>query len=94
MSQESQSLISGLCTADRSSRLGNMAGGAAQVKAHPFFNGIDWDALSRRANPGPIIPILRYPGDTRYFDKYEDPEEDPLYTDEDYNRYEEEFRDF
>ncbi|KAH0544588.1 hypothetical protein FGG08_001237 [Glutinoglossum americanum] len=94
MFQESRSLISGLCTADRSSRLGNMAGGAAQIKAHPFFNGVDWDALSRRTEPGPIVPMLSHPGDTKYFDKYEDPEDGVKYTDEDYDRYEDEFRDF
>ena len=95
MTPESRSLIGGLCTADRSSRLGNMAGGASQVKAHPFFEGIDWDALYRREEDGPIIPQLRFVGDTRYFDQY-DPEttEGPEYTADLFEKYEDAFKDF
>ncbi|KAH0563523.1 hypothetical protein GP486_001915, partial [Trichoglossum hirsutum] len=62
-----------------------MAGGAAQIKAHPFFSGIDWDALSRCAKPGPIVPNLRHPGDARYFGSYEDPMDGPEYTDEEFD---------
>jgi protein kinase A len=31
---------------DPAQRLGNVTGGAAAVKAHPFFNGIDWSTLA------------------------------------------------
>eukprot|EP01062_Namystynia_karyoxenos_P018274 TRINITY_DN16790_c0_g1_i1.p2 TRINITY_DN16790_c0_g1~~TRINITY_DN16790_c0_g1_i1.p2 ORF type:complete len:361 (+),score=135.76 TRINITY_DN16790_c0_g1_i1:96-1085(+) len=38
-----QSLLSGLLTADPAQRLGS--GGAAQVRQHPAFTGIDWEAM-------------------------------------------------
>ncbi len=63
-----------LCTVDRSRRLGNISGGAAKVKAHPFFAGIDWDALRERRDQGPIVPAVRFTGDAQCFDIY--PEND------------------
>ncbi len=78
---------------DRSRRLGNISGGAAKVKAHPFFAGVDWDAVIQRRRRGPIIPPIRYPGDAQCFDVYpeEDVAKDP-YTDELAARYDEYFR--
>lgn len=59
---------------DRSQRLGNISGGASRVKEHPFFHGVDWQALYEKRERGPIIPNVRYPGDAGCFDIY--PEED------------------
>ena len=33
---------------DRSKRLGNLIGGAQDVLEHPWFRGVDWEALERR----------------------------------------------
>jgi hypothetical protein len=49
-------------------------GGAAKVKAHPFFEGVDWDAVSQKRHRGPVIPQITYLGDTQCFEAY--PEED------------------
>jgi serine/threonine protein kinase len=66
-------LIRKLLAADRTRRLGNLKGGAIDVKTHKWFRGVDFDALiQRRVNP-PIIPEVEHEGDTNYFEKYEDP---------------------
>jgi protein kinase A len=95
MSPEARSLISGLCTVEVSKRLGNIRGGASTVKTHPWFSSIDWDGVMQRKHPGPIIPHLRGPADTRNFDDYEDesPNRAP-YTEDLRNKYEEMFKDF
>jgi protein kinase A len=70
-------------------------GGAARVKAHPFFAGVDWDAIYQKRNRGPIIPPIRYPGDASCFDVY--PEEDARrdeYTEEMKEKYDSYFKDF
>jgi protein kinase A len=95
MPSDARDLISRLCTADRSSRLGNMQAGASQVKAHPFFRGINWNMLYHRQMQGPIVPQLRFPGDTRYFEDYsEEVDSADQYTPELYDRYEEAFQGF
>lgn len=95
ISDEAKDIIRSLCNVDRSKRLGNISGGAARVKQHPFFHGIDWDGIYRRTSRGPIVPPLRYPGDAQCFDTY--PEEDAKrepYTDEMASKYDEYFADF
>lgn len=67
----SRDLISSLLTADRSRRLGNLRGGADDVKRHPWFSGVDWKALQEGRIRPPIIPYLGRPGDTSNFSKYE-----------------------
>ncbi len=67
----SRDLITSLLTADRSRRLGNLRGGADDVKKHPWFYGVDWQALQEGRIPPPIVPYLGEPGDTSNFSKYE-----------------------
>lgn len=50
---------------DAPSRLGTV-GGAAAVKAHPFFSGIDFSTLADA--PAPHVPTLESDTDTRHFD--------------------------
>ncbi|KAE8218711.1 hypothetical protein CF319_g7463 [Tilletia indica] len=66
----SRDLISALLTADRSKRLGNLRGGAEDVKAHPWFSGVCWSALEGREVGAPIVPRLAGEGDSSYFQKY------------------------
>ena len=91
ISPNAQNVIRSFCTVDRSRRLGNLIGGTQQVKSHPFFEGIDWDALYRRQIRPPIQPNVRFPSDAQCFDVYpeDDGKRDP-YTDElarQYDRY-------
>lgn len=53
-----------LCTsADQ--RLGR--GGAGELKAHPFFSGVDFEG-GLRSKTAPYIPKIRYATDTSNFD--------------------------
>ncbi|KAL3954794.1 hypothetical protein ACCO45_010357 [Purpureocillium lilacinum] len=81
---EKPDLIRSFCTTDRSRRLGNISGGAARVKAHPWFADVDWDAVIARRGQGPIC-----------FDTY--PEDDgrrAQYTDDMARKYDHYFEDF
>ncbi|KHJ33288.1 putative camp-dependent protein kinase a [Erysiphe necator] len=70
LSPEAKDIILQLCTVDRTKRLGNIVGGAARVKSHPFFRGVKWENIYVRKCSGPIIPVIRFSGDTQYFDHY------------------------
>ncbi|CCW62323.1 unnamed protein product [Phytomonas sp. EM1] len=59
---EAASLIQNLLTRDFKTRLQH----AASIKTHPYFSGINWDALLRREVPAPFVPQLQ-DNDTRYF---------------------------
>ena len=52
---------------DITHRLGCVRGGAAVVKAHPWFAGIDWNALLYKRHFGPIHPKVINPQDTSNF---------------------------
>lgn len=71
MGQDARDIIDKLCTVDVTKRLGNVKGGAATVKAHPWFKSIDWDAVYHRQMQGPIVPHLKGADDTRNFDEYD-----------------------
>ncbi|RYP24242.1 hypothetical protein DL765_000737 [Monosporascus sp. GIB2] len=95
VSPNARDIIRALCTVDRSQRLGNISGGARPVKSHPFFYGVDWDALYHRRVRPPIQPHVRFPGDTQCFDVY--PEDDGKrepYTEELASRYDHYFEGF
>lgn len=70
------------------------------MKSHPFFRGVDWQAVyEKRAGKGPIIPRVEWAGDAGNFDEYPDPPPpDPDgrdgYGGEVREWYEESFRDF
>lgn len=95
ISPEAKDIIRQFCVVDRSHRLGNISGGAARVKEHPFFHGVQWEDVYYRKYRGPIIPPLRYVGDTQCFDIYPDEKEgrDP-YTHELSKKWEDHFKDF
>jgi len=73
---DARDIIRQLLTKEQSFRLGNLKNGAQDIKNHPWFKGVDWNArLQCRVTP-PIIPNFAHPGDTGNFDIY--PEERPL----------------
>eukprot|EP00736_Rhodelphis_marinus_P009065 Rmarinus@m.8431 len=55
---EAADLIRRLLTVDVTRRLGCMHGGATDIKKHPFFRGMDWEAMYNRAIPVPHVPSL------------------------------------
>ncbi|TGO68354.1 hypothetical protein BOTNAR_0026g00410 [Botryotinia narcissicola] len=95
ISPAAKDIIRQFCTLDRSHRLGNISGGAARVKDHPFFQGVIWEDVYYRKYRGPIIPPLRYPGDAQNFDLYPDEKEgrEP-YTEELAAKYDDCFKGF
>ena len=63
-SPEARDFMQRLMTLDPNERLG--AGGAEEVKAHPFFAGIDWDKVT--TTEAAFIPQVTDPESTDYFD--------------------------
>nr|XP_016478233.1 PREDICTED: probable serine/threonine protein kinase IREH1 isoform X1 [Nicotiana tabacum] len=63
MSFEAHDLIDRLLTEDPNQRLG--AGGASEVKQHPFFRDINWDTLARQK--AAFVPASESALDTSYF---------------------------
>lgn len=64
VSSEARDLMERLMCTDRKNRLG--VNGAQEIKAHPFFAGIDWEHLTD--NEGPFVPQVSDPESTDYFD--------------------------
>ncbi|PSR71154.1 hypothetical protein PHLCEN_2v13000 [Hermanssonia centrifuga] len=69
MDRLSRDIIKAFLHPDRSKRLGNLIGGAQDVLDHPWFRGVDWDALERREIRAPIIPQVASHDDTRHFSR-------------------------
>lgn len=67
MDRLSRDLIKAFLIPDRTKRLGNMNGGPDDILDHPWFRGVDWDALERREINAPIIPRTSSIDDTRHF---------------------------
>ncbi|XP_054829586.1 serine/threonine-protein kinase LATS2 [Eublepharis macularius] len=68
LSPEASDLITQLCCAAEE-RLGR--NGADDIKAHPFFDSIDFSTDCRR-QPAPYIPKISHPMDTSNFDPVEE----------------------
>ncbi|EJF61140.1 hypothetical protein DICSQDRAFT_155239 [Dichomitus squalens LYAD-421 SS1] len=64
VSPEAKDFMQRLMTLDPTKRLG--ANGADEVKAHPFFAGIDWDKVT--TTEAAFIPQVTDPESTDYFD--------------------------
>jgi len=66
-------LIRKLLTADRTRRLGNLKNGVEDIKKHKWFKGVDWEKLTDKMEPAPIVPEVRHEGDTQHFELYPEP---------------------
>ncbi|TPX32142.1 hypothetical protein SmJEL517_g04729 [Synchytrium microbalum] len=67
---DAKDLVRRLLTADLTRRFGNLRGGAADIKAHKFFAGVDWKSLVEGRIAPPFIPKSSGPADTSNFDTY------------------------
>lgn len=63
ISPEADSLIKSLLARDPDKRLG--ANGCEEIKQHPFFQGVNWQAL--RSEEPPFVPSLKNLTDSDYF---------------------------
>lgn len=73
MSEQAISLVTSLIEVNPERRLGCGPQGISEVCAHPFFNGVDWEALSNGKTPADIqndLPNAEL-GDLRNFDQEE-----------------------
>ena len=64
VSPQAHDLMDKLMCSDPTRRLG--AHGAAEVKAHPFFDGINWDTIT--TSEASFVPDVADPESTDYFD--------------------------
>ena len=63
-------LVKGFLIVDKDKRLGNLKGGVADVKGHPYFHGASWEKLRSRHYPAPIPVKVKSPGDAINFESY------------------------
>ena len=73
-------VIRGLLCPNPSFRLGNLSAGIKGIIDHPFFNDIDWQALSKRQSVAPYVPIIAGDGDSSNFGTYEEEASIPEYA--------------
>ncbi|XP_075987788.1 ribosomal protein S6 kinase alpha-5-like [Anticarsia gemmatalis] len=67
VSPEVQDFIRKLLVKDPRRRLGGGEGDADELKRHPFFQNLDWEAVARREIPAPFVPVLSHAADTCNF---------------------------
>jgi len=60
--------LEGLLVRDPSRRLGGALDDVKDVMAHPFYGGLDWEALDRKEIPPPWRPNVAGSLDLRNFD--------------------------
>jgi classical protein kinase C len=58
MSRDSVSILQRLLTRDPKRRLGAGPEDAEEIKRHPFFRGVDWDAMLQKKIPPPYLPKI------------------------------------
>mmetsp|Transcript_27768 Transcript_27768/g.64153 ORF Transcript_27768/g.64153 Transcript_27768/m.64153 type:complete len:326 (-) Transcript_27768:28-1005(-) len=65
-----KSLMQGLISPDPNRRLGGGPTDVEEIKAHPWYQTVDWQAVfDKKALPVPFKPDVKDPSDVRYFDK-------------------------
>ncbi|KAK3243331.1 hypothetical protein CYMTET_47001 [Cymbomonas tetramitiformis] len=70
-------LVKKLLSADRMKRLGNLKGGAEDIKKHRWFKGFDFSELIAYKAVAPILPEVRSDGDAHNYEKYSESVDDP-----------------
>jgi protein kinase X len=71
-------LIRRLLHIDQAQRLGSAKNGGEEIKHDRWFVGISWTDIYERKVKSPIKPMVKSPGDTSNFDRYD--EFDSKYT--------------
>lgn len=62
-----QSILKGLLEKNPKDRLG--ANSSDEIKNHPWFEKVNWNALLTKAIKAPFVPILTSDADTSNFDE-------------------------
>lgn len=71
-------LIKKLLQLNPSKRLGNLEGGAEDIKNHKWFTGLTWDDTVEKQMTPPIVPKLSSTGDSSNFDEYDEQSDDDM----------------
>jgi cGMP-dependent protein kinase len=66
------SIIKKMLSANPAFRLGNLSGGVEDIMSDPFFNDMDWTALTKQEIQAPYIPPIKNATDTSNFDQYDE----------------------
>ena len=69
MSDDAKDFLSKILDRDPTSRLGHGVDDVEEIKGHPFFASLDWDALMRRKLTPPFRPNVSADDDTGNFDR-------------------------
>lgn len=64
-----KNLLQQLLMGDPTKRLGGGPKDGEEVKLHPFFSGLEWNAIQQRRVTPPFKPNIAEGGDVKYFDK-------------------------
>ena len=67
ISPKLQQMLKGLLEKDPRVRLG--AGSSDEIRGHPWFEKVNWNALSSRSIKAPFVPILNSETDISNFDE-------------------------
>jgi len=67
LSEAAKDLCRKLLEKDPSKRLGSGTRDALDIKEHPWFECINWDAIAEKKVPPPYKPHLDNPNDTKHF---------------------------
>jgi serine/threonine protein kinase len=68
LSPNVKNLLDGLFQKEPSKRLGSGTGGAEEIKAHPWFQGVDWKSIYNKEIKAPFLPIIKSDVDVSNFD--------------------------
>jgi len=59
LSYNAKSLLEGLFKKEPEKRLGGGVNDAEDIKKHPWFEGVNWDAYLRKEIKAPYLPIIK-----------------------------------
>ena len=63
-----KNLLEGLFKKDPEQRLGGTVTDGRDIKAHPWFDGVDWDAYLKKKIKAQFKPVIRGDSDVSNFD--------------------------
>ncbi|KAJ3150499.1 Serine/threonine kinase [Geranomyces michiganensis] len=66
--KDTLSLLQGLMNKNPARRLGGGRLGAEEIKRHPYFLGVDWQAFMDKRVPPPWVPTIKHATDVSNFD--------------------------
>lgn len=71
MSGESKTLLREILVTDPTLRLGCLLRGHQDIRYHPWFDKVDWEAIDKRKAPVPWKPNVKDPLDSSNFENWE-----------------------